>query len=184
MHASYHEVCVVESCELSTCLFSRHCFFELSARQVASARNAHSCVQRFVLLWYTVFDHAVLYIAPMDWVPHARIALSNARTMLRTHTSLRCTTRHKLARSTRTLPEYVRHDMIQSGNTFVQMTEHIILLRDANTCRTWYTTTTVEASCALSWCSKKVNSLSVQLKYNAVEAWIVLRPRSVGSKAS
>ena len=50
----------------------------------------------------------------------------------------------KLSRSTRTLPEYVRHDMIQSGKTFVQMTEHIMLLRDANTGRTWYTTTTVD----------------------------------------
>ena len=55
---------------------------------------------------------------------------------------------HKLARSTRTLPEYVPHDMIQSGRTCVQMTEHLMLLR-------------VEACCALSWCSKQVNSLSV-----------------------
>ena len=71
-----------------------------------------------------------------------------------------------------------------SGRTCVQMTEHIMLLRDANTCRTWYNTTTVEASCALSRCSKQVKSLSVQSRYNAVEAWIVLRHRShVRSKA-
>ena len=61
--------------------------------------------------------------------------------------------------------------MIQSGRTCVQMTEHIMLLR-------------VEACCVLSWCSKQVNSLSVQSRYNAVEAWIVLRHRSnVGGKA-
>ena len=66
----------------------------------------------------------------------------------------------------------------------MQMTEHIMLLRDANTCRTWYNTTTVEASCALSRCSKQINSLSVQSRYNAVEAWIVQRHRShVRSKA-
>ena len=40
------------------------------------------------------------------------------------------------ARSTRTLLEYVRHDMIQSGRTCVQMTDHLMLLLDANTCRT------------------------------------------------
>ena len=66
----------------------------------------------------------------------------------------------------------------------MQMTEHIMLLRDANTCSTWYNTTTVEASCALSRCSKQINSLSVQSRYNAVEAWIVQRHRShVRSKA-
>ena len=87
------------------------------------------------------------------------------------------------ARSTRTLPECVRHDMIQSGRTCVQMTDHITLLRDANTCRTWYTTLNVKASCALSWCSKQVNILSVQSRYSAVEAWIAQRHRShVGGK--
>ena len=75
-------------------------------------------------------------------------------------------------------------DNCLSGRTCVQMTEHIMLLRDANTCRTWYNTTTVEASCALSRCSEQINSLSVQSRYNAVEAWIVLRHRShVRSKA-
>ena len=66
----------------------------------------------------------------------------------------------------------------------MQMTEHIMLLRDANTCRTWHNTTTVEASCALSRCPKQVNSLSVQSRYNAVVAWIVLPHRShIRSKA-
>ena len=60
----------------------------------------------------------------------------------------------------------------------MQMTEHIILLRDANTFRTWYTTTIVKGSCGQSWCLQQVNSLSVQSRYNAVEAWIVLRRRS------
>ena len=76
-------------------------------------------------------------------------------------------------RSTRTLPEYVRHDMVQSGRTCVQMTEHIMLLRDANTCRTWYTTTT---NCRSSLCSKLVLKTGQQ-SFSSVEVQCC---RSVG----
>ena len=151
--------------------------FELSARQVASARNAHSCVQCFVCCGTQWIAHSLTTqcCASPQWIGcHMHVS--------------QCQMRER--RSPRTLPNVALRDtnwraphghflnMIQSGRIRVQMTEHIILLRDANIFRTWYTTTIFKGSCGLSWCLQQVNSLSVQSRYNAVEAWIVLRHRS------
>ena len=86
---------------------------ELSAREVASARNAHSCVQCFVCC--DAPSLTTQCCASPQWIGyHMHVSQCQMRERRSARTLPSVALRDKLASSTRTLPEHVRHDMIQS----------------------------------------------------------------------